>query len=321
MARRSRRIRPGSMTIAACIVGIDVSKQWLDCFLHPAGRHCRFTNDGRGHAALVRLLAGQDALCVLEATGPYDRALCHRLHEAEQPFHRANPRKARQFARAAGFLAKTDRVDARMLALYGAAMALSAEERPEPEREQLRELMDRRDQLVEMRKSERIRLAQPHADWLEESLRQVIAMFDRQIVALEGRIQALVASAHRLAAQKAILCAAPGVGELTAAVLLAHLPELGQRDRRAISALAGLAPLACDSGTLRAKRCIWGGRKRVRDALYMAALAACRAGPFKAVSKAMRDRGKPAKLVIIAIARHLLVALNAAIRDEKPFRT
>ena len=131
------------MTIAACIVGIDVSKQWLDCFLHPAGRHCRFTNDGKGHAALVRLLAGQDALCVLEATGPYDRALCHRLHEAAQPFHRANPRKARQFARAAGFLAKTDRVDARMLARYGAAMALSAEERPEPEREQLRDLMQR----------------------------------------------------------------------------------------------------------------------------------------------------------------------------------
>jgi transposase len=307
------------MTIASCIVGIDVSKHWLDCFVSPAERHCRFSNDAKGHAALVALLAGQDGSCVLEATGRYDRALCSRLHEAGQPFHRANPRKARQFARAAGFLAKTDRVDAIMLARYGAAMSLPAEARPEPEREQLRDLMDRRDQLVEMHKSERIRLAQPHADWLEESLLQVIALLDRQITALEMRMEALLTSARALAARKAILCSAPGVGPVTAAVLLAHLPELGQRDRRAISALAGLAPIACDSGTLRGKRCIWGGRKRVRDALYMAALAACRSSPFKAVSKAMRDKGKPAKLVIIAIARRLLVALNAAIRDGTPF--
>ena len=308
------------MTIAACIVGIDVSKQWLDCFVSPAERHDRFSNDGKGHAALVALLAGQDGFCVLEATGRYDRALCRHLHEAGQPFHRANPRKARQFARAAGFLAKTDRVDACMLARYGAAMALPAEKRPEPEQEQLRDLTDRRDQLVEMRKSERIRLAQPHADWLEESILPVIAMLDRQIVALERRMETLLASTRALATRKAILCSAPGIGPVTAAVLLAHLPELGHRDRRAISALAGLAPIACDSGTMRAKRCIWGGRKRVRDALYMAALAACRSGPFKAVSKAMRDRGKPAKLVIIAIARRLLVALNAAIRDNIPFR-
>ena len=321
MARRTRRIRPGIMTIAACIVGIDVSKQWLDCFVVPAGRRCRFTNDSKGHAALVALLADEDGFCVLEATGLYDRALCRSLHEAGRSFHRANPRKARQFARSAGFLAKTDRVDAVMLARYGAAMALPAEERCEPERERLRDLMDRRDQLVEMRKGERIRLAQPHDGWLEESLLQVIAVLDGQIAALEARMEALLASARRLAAQKAILCSAPGVGAVTAGVLLAHLPELGRRDRRAIGALAGLAPIACDSGTVRGRRCIWGGRKRVRDALDVAALAACRSGSFKAVSKAMRDKGKPAKLVVIAIARRLLVALNAAIRDNKPFQT
>jgi transposase len=99
------------------------------------------------------------------------------------------------------------------------------------------------------------------------------------------------------------------------------MPELGKRNRRAISALAGLAPIACDSGNLRGRRCIWGGRKRVRDALYMAALAACRSGPFQAIAKAMREKGKPAKLVLIAIARRLLVTLNAAIRDNKPVRT
>lgn len=319
MARRSRRIRPGVMTIAPCTVGIDVSKQWLDCFLHPTGRRCRFSNDTKGHEALITLVGTQESFCVLEATDPYDRGLCHRLHEAGQAFHRANPRKARQFAKAAGFLAKTDRVDAVMLARYGAALALPAEIPPEPDRERLRDLMDRRDQLVEMRKSERIRLAQPHADWLEESLLQVIDALDRQIEVLEARMETLLACAPSLEAQKAIVCSAPGVGPVTAKVLLAYLPELGKRDRRAISALAGLAPIACDSGTMRAKRCIWGGRKRVRDALYMAALAACRSGPFKAVSQAMRDKGKPAKLVIIAIARRLLVALNAAVRDNRAF--
>lgn len=308
------------MTIAPCIVGIDVSKHWLDCFLRPSGRRYRFSNDPKGHDALVAQLAGQQSFCVLEATGPYDRALCRRLHDAGQSFHQANPRKARQFAQAAGFLAKTDRVDARMLACYGATMDLPAQMRPEPERQELRDLMERRDQLVQMRKSERIRLAQPHADWLESSLRQLIDAFDRQIEMIETRMEALMAASPCLHRQKAILCSAPGIGAVTAKVLLAHMPELGHRDRRAISALAGLAPLACDSGATHGKRCIWGGRKRVRDALYMAALAACRSGPFKAVSNAMREKGKPAKLVIIAIARRLLVALNAAIRDDKPFQ-
>lgn len=309
------------MTIASCFIGIDVSKGWLDCYIHPQARRYRLANDAKGHAALVELLERQGGLCVLEATGPYDRALRLHLHGAGQRFHRANPRKARQFARSAGFLAKTDRVDAMMLARYGAAMPLPDEEPCEPERQELRVLMDRRDQLVEMRKSERIRLAEPHADWMKASLLQVIDMLDRQIAALQARMDALLASAHTLLQEEAILRSAPGIGPVTARVLLAHMPELGKRNRRAISALAGLAPIACDSGNLRGRRCIWGGRKRVRDALYMAALAACRSGPFQAIAKAMREKGKPAKLVLIAIARRLLVTLNAAIRDNKPVRT
>lgn len=308
------------MTIASCFVGIDVSKHWLDCFFHPAGRRCRFANDDKGHAALAALMEPQESFCVLEATGCYDRALCLHLHAAGQPFHRANPRKARQFARSAGFLAKTDRVDAMMLARYGAAVALPAEVACAPERQDLRALMDRRDQLVEMRKSERIRLSEPHAGWLKESLLAVIDMLGRQIAALEARMDELMASARDLAQEEAVLRSAPGIGPVTARVLLAHMPELGRRDRRAISALAGLAPIACDSGSMRGRRRIWGGRKRVRDALYMAALAACRSGPFQAVSKSMRENGKPAKLVVIAIARRLLVAINAAIRDNTPFR-
>jgi len=309
------------MRISPCIVGCDISRQWLDCFVHPDGLRRRFSNDVEGHDALAALLKEKDGFCVLEATGPYDRALCRRLHAAGRTFHLANPRKARQFARAAGFLAKSDRVDACMLARYGAAIDLPVQARPEPARAQLRDLMERRDQLVEMRKAERTRLAQPHPAWHEDSLRQVIDTLDRQIVAIESRIDALMAACDRLRAQQDILCSASGIGPVTARVLLAHMPELGQRNRRAISALAGLAPLACDSGRMHGKRAIWGGRKRVRDALYMAALAACRCRPFKPIAQAMRDRGKAAKLVIIAIARRLLVALNAAIRHAKAFHT
>jgi transposase len=148
----------------------------------------------------------------------------------------------------------------------------------------------------------------------------MMEVLDRQIAAINVRIDTLVTQVEALAEDQAILRSAPGVGLQTASVLLANMPEQGSRDRRSVAALAGLAPIACDSGAMRGKRCIWGGRKRVRDALYMAALAACRSGPFKRIFQAMRNAGKPPKLVLIAIARRLLVALNAAMRDRKPFQ-
>ncbi|WP_244446818.1 hypothetical protein [Rhizobium sp. YS-1r] len=198
------------MTIASCIVGIDVSKQWLDCFLHPTGRRSRFSNDAKGHDAFLAQLGGRQGFCGLEATGRYDRALCLRLHEAGQPFHQANPRKARQFAQASGFLARSQDRPGRCphSARYGVTMDLPAQVRPEPERLELRDLMEHRDQLVEMRKRARIRLAQPHAGWLEESLHQVIEALDRQIEMIEARMDALMASSPALRRQKAILCPA-----------------------------------------------------------------------------------------------------------------
>jgi len=309
------------MTLPSSLIGIDVSKPWLDCFAPSWGTVRRFANTAQGIAALVAQARALDAFCIFEATGGYDAALGSALQVAGIGCHRANPRKARQFAQAAGFLAKTDRLDARMLAAYGAAVPLRPEAPSEPEREALKALVGRRDQLVELRKIERTRLAEAAEDWLAESFTQVIAVLDSQIGAMEKRIAGVLQGSARLSAQKAILCSAPGVGPVTASVLLAMLPELGQRDRRAISALAGLAPLAFQSGSMRGQSHIWGGRKRVRDALYMAALAACRTGLFKASYQALRAKGKPPKLAIIAIARQLLVALNAAIRDEKPFAT
>lgn len=308
------------MTLPNCVIGCDISKPWLDCFAQPAGRHQRFANTPDGIAACVGLVRRQHGLCVLEATGPYDQALCQALHDADLPFHGANPRKARQFAQAAGFLAKTDRVDARMLAAYGQGVALRPEVMPSPDRQSLKTLVNRRDQLVEMAKIERTRQNQPHDRLLDDSLLAVLSLLEDQIGQLDHAIAAQIAASPVLAEHKRILCSAPGIGPVTASVLLAYLSELGQRDRRAISALAGLAPLAVDSGAMRGSRHIWGGRKRVRDALYMAALAATRSAPFKPIYQALRDKGKPAKLAIIAIARQLLVALNAAVRDKTPFK-
>jgi transposase len=300
-------------------LGIDVSKDRLDAHVHPTRQARAFANDAAGLGALVAWARGLKAFVVLEATSSYDQALVRALEAAGLDFHRANPRKAREFARAAGFLAKTDQVDARMLAAYGAALTLHPTAPVSAGRLELKALVSRRDQLVEHRKRERTRLAAAQEPWLTDSLRQVIEFLGRQIQALEARIQVCVTADAELGQAWAIARSAPGVGPVTAAVLLAQLPELGQASRRGVAALAGLAPLACDSGAFRGRRRIWGGRKRVRDALYMAAVGSTRSGPFKAAYRTMIQAGKPPKVALIAIARKLLVALNAAFRDKTAF--
>jgi transposase len=189
----------------------------------------------------------------------------------------------------------------------------------EPQRLKLQALTSRRDQLVAMRKAERIRLKGLPDPEIVESLREMLAVLDQQIRSLDRRIEAAVAQAPALARDAAILRSAPGIGAVASSILLACMPELGQVDRRAAAALAGLAPVARDSGLMRGKRHVQGGRKRIRDALYMAAVTAIRSEQFKPRYDRLRQAGKPSKLAIIAIARQLLVALNAAIRDQKAF--
>jgi transposase len=276
-------------------------------------------NAPEGIVRLVGQARALEAFVVLEATAPWDQALVRALEESGLGFHRANPGRARDFARSAGLLAKTDRVDARMLALYGAGLELEPTARVEPERLALQGLTARRDQLVEIRKAERTRLKGIGDAWLAESLRTLIAVLDQEIRKVESRIEGLLAKAERLTRDQAILRSAPGVGPVAASILLANLPELGRVDRRAIAALAGLAPIARDSGLMRGRRHVRGGRKRVRDALYRAALSAVRQAPWKTAFMAMKAAGKPPKLALIAIARKLLVALNAAIKHNRPF--
>ena len=222
---------------------------------------------------------------------------------------------------AAGYLAKTDAVDARMLAAFGRAIQLKAEDPIDPVRERLANLNARRDQLVEMRADEKKRGLQTHADDIRQGMTRHIAWLDAEIQVLASTIGELIAASPGLQKDRDVLETAPGVGPVTAFTLMALMPELGHRSAKTIAALAGLAPLNNDSGERRGKRSIKGGRGRVRRALYMAALSAIRKVPrFNEAYKAIAARSGSKKAAIIAIARKLLVALNAMLRAKQPFR-
>lgn len=304
------------MSILPCIVGIDVSKATLDIFETSDGKSHRIANATEPLAALVARWREAEAFVVFEATGCYDEALRRALDAADVRYSRVDPFKARSFARYSGFLAKTDKIDARMLA----ELARRGDLKPEPpideNRETLRILHRRRDQLVAMRKSERTRLSETHQAFEQESLERHIAFLSAEIDGLERAITDLIGAVESLARMHKQVCAVPGVGLICSTTILALLPELGQRSGNTVAALAGLAPFNRDSGKFRGQRRIGGGRSRVREALYMAAVAASRTkSPFATFYKRLRDAGKPAKLALIALARKILVTLNAIVKN------
>lgn len=310
------------MIIHPGFVGIDISKAYLDVFDPSVGRGEQFANTAAEVAVLVSRWPAGSVFVLFEATGRYDAVLRQALTAANVPFARVNPARARDFARAAGYLAKTDAVDARMLAAMAQCLRPAAQDASSAGRERLTLLHKRRDQLVGTRQQERARRSECDDPDIVADLDRHLRWLDDAIGAIELRIRQMLAADARLASLAALLRSAPGVGPVTATTLIALLPELGTRSPKTIAALAGLAPFNRDSGKHRGQRAIRGGRKRVRDALYMAALAATRSkGRFHALYTAMRDAGKPAKLALIAIARKLLVMLNAIARDQTPFKT
>jgi transposase len=309
------------MTISPGYVGIDISKSKLDVFDAAVGRTECVGNAAASIALLAERWRGKAVFVVFEATGRYDRQLQTALHLAGVVFARVNPSRARAFAKAAGFLAKTDAVDARMLAMMAERLRPRAETPQSAEHERLRRLHRRRDQLVLTRKQERTRLSEAEDDEERGDLSGHITWLSGAIAQIERRIGHLIASVQALKLATARLRQAPGVGPVAATTLLALLPEIGSRSPKAIAALAGLAPFNRDSGALRGRRAIAGGRKRVRDALYMAALSAVRTDAhFRAVYDRLVAAGKPKKLALIAVARKLLIAINAMLRDGKDFQ-
>lgn len=310
------------MTIAPVVVGIDIAKHHLDVFDSVRGRAEQWSNSAAAVERLAARFAAAGALVVFEATGCYDRHLRRGLEAAGVAFARVNPRRARDFAKAAGFLAKTDRCDARMLAVMGRALgrSLAAPHPAGAASERLALLHKRRDQLVAMRQQERTRLSECWDGEIAADLEHHVAWLDDQVRAVEARIRACIAASDELKKAEPLLRSVPGIGPVAAASLLAFAPELGQRTGKSITALAGLAPFNADSGQSRGQRHIRGGRKRIRDALYMAALAAVRTNPrFGHFHRTLIAAGKPPKVALIAVARKLLVTANAIIRDRTPY--
>jgi transposase len=306
------------MTIHPCFIGCDIAKSHLDLFDETSGTSLRIANTSEAIATWLSSLDPRAGFVAFEATGPYDRLLRQALEQAGCRFARINPARARDFARATGRLAKTDAIDARMLAAMARMLALEPDAACEPARNALAQLHKRRDQLVEMRAAERVRHSEGHD--ATGSLARHIAWLDTEIATLERLISEALRADETLARTQALLRSAPGVGPVTATTLIALMPELGHVSPKAIAALAGLAPFNNDSGRRRGQRTIKGGRRRVRRALYMAALAAIRTSPrFKAFYVAVKARSAAAKVAIIAVARKLLTVLNAMLKTHQPF--
>ena len=307
------------------VVGIDVSKARLDIACLPVSTAAvsHFDNDPKGHAALIASLKGiVPRLIVVEATGGYQRALVAALATAGLPVVVVNPRQVRDFARAMGILAKTDAIDAAVLAQFGASLNPELRPLPDAQATALTDLLTRRRQLIELRTAESNRLGQTCAPKVKASIRAVLTVIKKQLDAMDDELDGLIQQCPCWQEKETLLTSVPGIGTLTARTLLACLPELGQLSRQAVAALVGVAPINRDSGTMRGKRTTWGGRKVVRSALYMAALVASRRNPvIRAHYHKLLNAGKAKKLALVACMRKLLVMLNAMLRNKTPWRS
>jgi transposase len=305
-------------------IGIDVAKESLDAgWIDSAAPQALLVkNAPAGFAALIQgLPPAANARIVVEATGGYERALVTALIEAGYQVAVANPRQVRDFAKAVGILAKTDRIDARVLARFGEQVQPRLLEEDPAERGELIQLVARRRQLVELRTMESNRLGQATARAAQKSIRHMLKLLDKEIEQLEAEIARLVQTDDDWRSKMELLTSVPGVAKVTSTTLIAEVPELGRLNRQAIASLVGLAPFNDDSGRHRGTRRIQGGRSAVRSVLYMAAIAARRWNPvIRAFSERLAAQGKKPKVVITACMRKLLVILNTMVKNNTPWK-
>lgn len=306
-------------------VGVDVAKAELVIAVRPSGAQWTVTNDEAGRRTLVeRLRAERPQLLVLEATGGYELPAVAALVAAGLPVVVVNPRQVRDFARSTGQLAKTDRLDAAVLALFAERVQPPVRALPDAATQALEALVARRRQLVEMLVAEQNRLAMARGRRSKRpvlvSLQQTIAFLTRQLGTTDRELGTMIRESPVWRARDDVLQSVPGIGPVVARTLLATLPELGTLNRRAIAKLAGVAPLNRDSGTWRGQRTIHGGRASVRAAVYMAALVASRHNPvLHAFYHRLLAAGKPKKLALVACMRKLLTILNTMLRTQQPW--
>jgi len=302
-------------------VGVDVAKDKLDVAL-PEGV-CQWPNDPDGHRCLVKQLAALPVeLIVLEATGGYERALVAELAAASLPVVVVNPRQVRDFARATGQLAKTDAIDAKVLAEFGRAVCPEQRPLPSEKQRELQQQLARRRQLVQMLSAEQHRLHQAADKLVRKSIQAVQQTLTKQLEQIDERLQQTIEQTPVWREKENLLRSVPGIGPQTALSLMAELPELGSCSRQQIAALVGVAPLNRDSGKRRGQRTTWGGRATVRTALYMATLVATRHNQtIRNHYQRLLKAGKRKKVALVACMRKMLCILNAILRDKKPWKS
>ncbi len=304
------------------VAGVDVGKADLDVSV-AEGPVVRFNNTAVGLTRLLKHLRALDVtMAVCESTGGYERLLVDRLRKTEIAMYVAHPNRVRAFARACGYEAKTDPRDAQVLSRYGQVFpdAESPARELEPEREELQDLLRRRRQLVEQRVRELGRIDKVVTPYVARSSRRHISWLEKEIARLDKEYQAALQRSAPMAQQAALYRTVPGVGPLTAAVLVAHLPELGHWDSKSLTSLVGLAPWSRDSGRKRGRRAIRGGRGLVRRSLYTCAWAVIRHdSEMRRFYRRLRERGKPGNVSVVAVMRKLLLQLNAVARRGRPW--
>ena len=305
------------MSDVPCFVGIDVAKAQLDIAVRPSGERWAVPNDADGVVTLVeRLQTLHPTLIVLEATGGLERIAAAALATAGLPVVIVNPRQARDFARATGQLAKTDALDARALAHFADVIRPTPRPLPDTQTQELRALLSRRHQLIGMRTAEQNRLAGT-SECLTQDIEAHIAWLNARIATLDDALETMLRASPLGRENDDLLQSVPGIGPVCAKTFLLELPELGTLTRQQIAALVGVAPLNCDSGTLRGRRTIWGGRAHVRTVLYMGTLVATRFNPrIKVFYQRLLAAGKLKKVALTACMHKLVTILNAMLKHR-----
>ena len=305
-----------------CVAGIDAGQRFLDLGLAPFGQTARYLNTEADIARLVaRLCEVGVARVVLEAIGTYAQRLVLALREAGLQVGIVNPRRIKAFRDAEGRRAKTDRLDAQLIARFALVMSDAVHPLPDAETQALKALSVRRRQLTELIAIEKTRLKQATEPLVVQSHKATLAALAEACAAIEAEIVGRLARDPARAEAQRLLGSVPGIGKRVSAVLLTELPELGRRDRKTIASLVGLAPQVSQSGNAPPRAAIAGGRPCVRAALYMSALVAVRHDPVqKAAYQALRAQGKPAKVALIAIARRILLTANAILKTKQPYK-
>jgi transposase len=303
--------------------GIDIAKDKFDVHLRPLSLRFTFANDAQGFAQLIDELRKYPALelAVVEASGGYERSLVSHLIDANIPISVVNPRQVRDFAKGLGLRAKTDAIDAAVLAHFAEITKTRRATKTPENQQELQDLVTRRRQIIQLRTMEQNRQHTAHGKLPCKTIVQTIKLFNKQLAEIELAITKLFTSNDDWKTKTDILSSVPGVGDTTAQQLLAEMPELGETNRAEAAALAGLAPYNHDSGKLKGRRCICGGRVDVRSALYMAAFSARRCNPvFTAFAERLKAAGKPYMVVQVACMRKLLVILNSLLKTGQHWK-